>query len=59
MQNTTMQELNEKEKKAIWFIRVMYWVGIGTTIFWAVKLLVLVSTYDFCPLYYGISCLPK
>ena len=39
------------------FIRIMFWIGVATTLYLIVKLVILVATYDFCPLYYGFKCL--
>jgi hypothetical protein len=47
----------EQEKN--WaFIRTMYWIGVVASAYLIVKFIIFVSTYDFCPLYYGVQCLP-
>ncbi len=45
-----------EEKKNWAFIRTMYWIGVAASAYLLVKAVIFVSTYDFCPLYYGVKC---
>ncbi len=45
-----------EEEKNWTFIRVMFWIGVITSVYLIIKFFIFVSTYDFCPLYYGVRC---
>ena len=46
------------ENKEMGFIRLMYWIGVVSSVYMLCSGIHFMATYDFCPLFYGIECLP-
>ena len=47
---------HEREKRAILFENILLLIVAGGLVYLLARVIWFIATFDFCPLYYGISC---